>query len=943
MSVAARGLWRIYDTCPGRSSQMLLQADVTSCRNSLLHVALCQRAVMAFLLPLPSSYLRPLPLVLAGLLALAGQQATDAQYREGFESTQPSWRLRPGDCGVRVLSQQRTFQESRSGNGSEYLRLDIGRGTLVPLAHPIGKAAIIRELAPSIWVKSDKPNVQLMLRFVLPRTIDSATGEPLTDFILGDAYTDVGRWQELKVTDVLTRFDTAVWARRRQLLAEKKKVDVSGAYVDMVVLNAYSSPGNIDLWLDDMEVQGYVSLDDASSAPGETAPRPAGDPRDPRSGAALQGSLLMVSGRPMMPRVIEHNGEPLEWLHALGFNVVKLAAEPTPKDLKEAQRLGIWLVAPPPIVTEETPLGAAYERVLAWSLGTQLSQRELISTQELAAEIRRHDPRRERPLVCNAAGDLHDYSRIANLLILDQPTIATSFEMSAYRPWLLARPKLARPGTPVWATLPTHLPETLREQLLLLSPGKPLRETLQWQQLRVLAYSAIGSGARGLVFHSRVPLSTGTLAGSQRVDTLKLLNFELLLLEPWAAAGTLVEDVPSPEPGTQVSMLQTERSKLLIVTRHVAGQQYVAAPEGGKPVSLVVPGVPISDRAYQITLSGPKQLRTSQGSGGIRIQLDEPALATAIVITQDPLVLHHLNRVLGEGKLEIGRLRYETAARELFQVADIDGELAKAGHPHAAAAGWLREAQTHLDQARRSLEIMDQRTLHAAAERCEQLLAKVRRAHWEQTAAAFPSPAASPCIAQFGLLPLHWEFAKRLQRNSWGANSLAAGEMESLNQLVNAGWKQHRGMPESLQADVSLALQSPHSGRSALRLVARSTSAKEGPVVLERPPLWITSAPIPVRQGQLARIHGWVYVPQRLVATQDGLLIFDNFAGPQLGERIQLSQGWREFTLYRAIPKNGELSITISLTGVGEASVDDLSVCLINPEPIREVSRPQRP
>jgi hypothetical protein len=874
----------------------------------------------------------------------SGAREAAAQFRESFESTLPSWRLREADCGVRQLAQQRTFQQSRSGNGSEYLRLTVlNQGTFIRVAHPIGRAAVIAELAPSVWVKSDKPNVQMMLRAVFPKTIDDATGEPLADFILGDSYTDVGRWQELKVTDVPGKLDKALWARRRQLAAEKKKVDESGAYVDMVVLNAYSSPGNIDLWLDDLEIQGYVSLDDAAgNRATATAQRPGNETSDPRGGAALQGSLLMVGGRPMMPRVIEHNGEPLEWLHSLGFNTVRLRAEPTPKELKEARRLGLWLVAPPPVVSEETPIGAAYDRVLAWSLGTNLAARELPATQELAAEIRRHDSRRDRPLVCQPATDLFDYSRISNLLILDQPTLATSFELSAYRPWLLGRPKLARPGTPLWSTIPTHLPEGLREQLLLMTEGQPLRETLPWQQLRLTAYSALASGSRGLVFHSSVPLSTDSLAGSQRVDALKLLNFELLLLEPWAAAGTLVEDIPAPDAHTQVSMLQTERSKLLVVTRHVPAQQYVAAPADTRPISLVIPGVPISDRAYQVTLAGPRLLHTSHGSGGIRIQLDEPGLASAIVITQDPLVLHHLDRVLGEGKLEIGRLRYEVAAREMTQAADVDRELSAAGHPLAAAPAWLREAQTHLDQARRGLETMDQRTLHAAANLCEQTLAKVRRGHWEQTAAAFPSPAASPCVAQFGLLPLHWEFAKRLRRNAWGPNSLAAGEMESLNQLLNSGWKQHRGMSESLQGDVSLALQSPHGGRSALRLSAWAVNPKEVPVALERPPLWITSAPIPVRQGQLARIHGWAHVPKRLGASQDGLLLFDNFAGPRLGERIQISQGWREFTLYRAIPKNGELTLTISLTGLGEASLDDLSISLINPDPIREVARPRQ-
>ena len=52
-------------------------------------------------------------------------------------------------------------------------------------------------------------------------------------------------------------------------------------------------------------------------------------------------------------------------------------------------------------------------------------------------------------------------------------------------------------------------------------------------------------------------------------------------------------------------------------------------------------------------------------------------------------------------------------------------------------------------------------------------------------------------------------------------------------QPPGAGWKQHRGMSESLQGDVSLALQSPHGGRSALRLHAWAVNPQEVPVALE--------------------------------------------------------------------------------------------------------------
>ena len=53
----------------------------------------------------------------------------------------------------------------------------------------------------------------------------------------------------------------------------------------------------------------------------------------------LKSSLLLVGGMPFFPRVIEHRGEPLARLKALGFNAVWLAQTPTPEILREAASL----------------------------------------------------------------------------------------------------------------------------------------------------------------------------------------------------------------------------------------------------------------------------------------------------------------------------------------------------------------------------------------------------------------------------------------------------------------------------------------------------------------------------------------------------------------------------------------------------------------------------
>jgi hypothetical protein len=173
-----------------------------------------------------------------------------------------------------------------------------------------------------------------------------------------------------------------------------------------------------------------------------------------------------------------------------------------------------------------------------------------------------------------------------------------------------------------------------------------------------------------------------------------------------------------------------------------------------------------------------------------------------------------------------------------------------------------------------------------------------------------------------------------MRKGQWGPNVQAAGDFESLDQMLKSDWQQQRPAPASIGTDVSLALTDPHSGRSALRLQAWASDPRQAPTAMERPPVWVTSSPVPVRQGQIARIRGWAKVAKQLTAGE-GLLISDSVGGSDLGERIRLTQGWREFTLYRAVPQTGALRVTFALTGLGEASIDDLSVALLDPEPIR--------
>lgn len=165
----------------------------------------------------------------------------------------------------------------------------------------------------------------------------------------------------------------------------------------------------------------------------------------------------------------------------------------------------------------------------------------------------------------------------------------------------------------------------------------------------------------------------------------------------------------------------------------------------------------------------------------------------------------------------------------------------------------MQEAQAALQQAVKLLETNDQERCHEATTKAERAIARLRRGHWEQTSAGFSSPAYSPCVAQFTTLPLHWTVAERISRGHWGLNVQAGGDMESLDQMLKAGWQQQRLATNEnstdISTDLSLSLSDPHLGRSALRLQAWAADPKRTPQAVERPPIWVTSSPIPVPPG----------------------------------------------------------------------------------------------
>ncbi len=176
--------------------------------------------------------------------------------RDDFEGPQTVLRPAGGDTRHKVELHQRTGQGVHSGRWCEQLRITGNNGTALYYSYPITKARVISEWTASVWVRADRPGLQIVARVVLPRSKHPGSGEPLTTLIRGSAYKQAGVWQLLRIDNLHRALEWQVRVLRSQF---GPQVDAREAYVDLLLVNVYGGPGTTNVWVDDFEASGLVA------------------------------------------------------------------------------------------------------------------------------------------------------------------------------------------------------------------------------------------------------------------------------------------------------------------------------------------------------------------------------------------------------------------------------------------------------------------------------------------------------------------------------------------------------------------------------------------------------------------------------------------------------------------------------------------------------------
>jgi len=884
-------------------------------------------------------------------------------HRNGFESTKTYWVKSGADAPYDEMRHTISDEVWHDGQRSEAISLQAKPGTFIYYQYATGRVPLGEEMSASVWIKANRPGLQLLARIVLPSERDPTNlDKPLTTFIRGDAYRNAGRWQRMEIGRAVPL------AKQQQQLMQaqlRRPVDFNNAYVDALVLNVYAGPGPTEAWIDDLEI-GPVIADPSQGQPGAIAGTPVaqkgGSPRPGQRNMVVEfnGNQLLVGGNRIFFHGIRQTDTPLKALREAGFNTIFMESTAGPAQIQQAVDLGFMVVPQLKILAEEAGLTSQdninkeigrfleNDAVLFWDLSSTLSMEQEKLIAQATQSIHQIDP--GRPITADVWDGLMPYSRILNLVGIHRWPLMTTLEMPRYREWMEQRRRLANPGTFTWTWIQTHMPDWFTNVLYERSSAAAFNEPVgpQPEQVRLLTYSALASGCRGIGFWSDRFLADSH-QGRDRLLCCALLNQELEMLEPFLVSSDEPPQwIDTSSPDVKAAVIRTGKGVLVLPIWEGKGAQFVPGQAAVSKLSIVVPQVPQSNQAWEITPADVRGLRSERVTGGTKITIPEFGLTSMIVFTSDINVVVRFQEQARARRQTAAQFTYDMANYELEKVLKVQENLESQGHTLPDAQDLVADAQKRLKSAKKSWDNREFAEAYREGERALRPLRILMRAQWEKAIKSLDSPVSSPYAVTFFTLPRHWQFMEQVKNSVPSANVLPGGDFEALPARDQDSWKveeptldnvdliadrvQEIKMTQSVKktpqkADVGAKIDGdyPQQGKQCAMLQIKP---KKGPApfALERTLLAITSPGVRLQPGTLVQVSGWIRIPEAIKASPDGALFYDSAGGEPLAIRLTEPTPWKKYTLFRRVPSSGTMSVTLALTGIGAVYFDDVRI-----------------
>jgi hypothetical protein len=538
--------------------------------------------------------------------------------------------------------------------------------------------------------------------------------------------------------------------------------------------------------------------------------------------------------------------------------------------------------------------------------------------------------------------------------------------------------------TPFWAWVPASAPVAVTKAIwgtdLPPSWGVP---RVQPEQARLNVYQVLMAGFRGVGFRADADLTRP--AGRALLYELGLLNAEIDLVEPILARGDeTVSVVPvyraappqridynpyptaggtnqtqskpfpemPPHESVRAAVIGTKggKGKLILVADLAAGAQWQPPQMALNDLKMIIPGAADNAQPYLLSFGGVEVLERKRQPGGVGFTIPEFDTSAMVLLTTDAAEAAQLKAAIEAVRPRAIDMAIKQARMRLETVTDLNGRLARDGHAVDQSSDLIalagRTLQSALDaQARGDFDLA-----WLEARRTTRPLRVLMRQHFDDAnkamvaavsgsrarlaaSAAAPGlivpPTASAALMSFDTLPQHYVWCDWARGGGFGTSLLEGGSFDDATptDLADAGWTDAGRRDTRILGTVKLVPPEGAPADSPARLLQLDVPDNRAASFLDHPAAAVQTPPIPVKGRQLVRIRVRAKMVQRTATGAGGLIVRDSLGGEQLQFRSSdaLPQ-WTEIVLFRRVPEDGEMTVTLGLAGFGSAQFDDLTV-----------------
>lgn len=877
------------------------------------------------------------------LLVALGPAAAQAQRMDSFEGGELRWQLVDSDCQAQLATHELSQIMAHGGSSSELVELACGAGTTALLAYPIEPCRILDEFHPAVWVRSSSGRIQLGVRVIFPLDEHPVTEGRLSTIIWGDIYTETGQWQMLEVSGLANKLADEIIGLRQRF---GSNLNLENPYIDCLVVNGYTGPGRCRIQLDDLNLRGLVSL----AATGQ--PPPANWRERWRwhqlPPLTAEQKYWKNGNRPIT--WLHYHQESLPWLKSLGFSGLVLSELPSERQLSSMVEADLVAIVPPPphnLTFNETAAPA----IQGWFIGAALDARQAETARTAAMRVAQMPSELQRPLVAEALEQYWLFSRIADEVILPFPApsaAGTTREKMAWTAQNLETTKKRGAGwVSIWVGPNPALVDQIRAAHRVIDPDSEFDGTqANPLGLRHQVACAVLAGARGFVFRPFQPLEISGAGEGATLAALRWIHDDLSLWGPWIVGGQVIAAPTIDRNDYATASWSVSQSRLVLAVANGPSAQHCVPSTADKPLTFSIASPTSPQQVLRLSAGRLERMDAQQTPAGLTWSVTEPEPIESFVVTANPLVIDFARNQLSKqadqraaDQLEVVSYNLGLASRVVeARYPVIEGDPSRSG-----AAEDLRRlglASRHIEQGYQALHARQATAATTLAMRASERIQAVLSEALQVANSNLAVPQSSPLVVSPVALGYHWQLASACQRSEWRELPIPGAEFRDPQQMEALGWSLEQRPLE--QAEVQVEFLPPQAEHSAgLRLAAYASPTENRQSTISQTPIAggyegassrIRSSAASVQAGQLVRVAAKARILRAPTSPDSGVLIYDNQAGPSLGQLVRGNAGELvSIELYRFIVADGEFRVLAECRGQCDIVLESISTSVIAP------------